>query len=455
MKRLPWMSAAILTFATLFAAGALADERSVSVTVYNSDLAVVRDAREIEIPKGLAIVPFPDVPIHIDPTSVHLKADRVEVLEQNYRYDLVSPEKILDRYLDSQIRVILDEGRLYEGVLLSYRQGQLVLGGVSEDEGLVILSQDKITDMQFPELPEGLITRPTLEWRLDSARAGRRAVEVSYMTSGMAWHAEYIAVITTSHDRMDLSGWVSVENRSGATYADADLQLVAGDVHRAPAPRPSFGKSTERMMAMNADGAGFVEETLFEYHLYTLGRKTTLRDNETKQVSLFSPTTCDVKKIFEANPRRDGQKVRVMLETTNSAAAGLGMPLPKGKIRVYQRDSGDRLQFVGEDLIDHTPRDEDLRVFVGNAFDLVVERTEVKTRRITDRTRETDVKIEVRNRKEKEDVIVVVQESFWGDWAIVASDHEYVEKDSRRVEFHVPVRAGQVLTVTYTVRSTH
>lgn len=448
MNRLFWCLLGILILGVPLAAA----EQEVSVTVYNSDLAVIRDAREIEIDKGLVTVPFPEVPTHIDPTSVHLKAAGVEILEQNYRYDLVSPEKILDRYLDSQVRVILDEGRLYEGVLLSYRQGQLVLGGANEDEGLVILSQEKVTDMQFPELPEGLITRPTLEWRLQSERGGKRDVEVSYMTGGMNWHAEYVAVITPRHDEMDLAGWVSVENRSGATYKEADLQLVAGDVHRAPTPQPTYGKSAERMMALNADGAGFQEETLFEYHLYTLGRKTTLRDNETKQVSLFSPTTCRVKKIFEANPRRDGQKVRVMLETTNSTDAGLGMPLPKGKLRVYQRDSNERLQFVGEDLIDHTPRDEDLRVFVGNAFDLVVERTELRSRRITERTREMDVKIEVRNRKENEDVVVVVQESFWGDWKITASDHDFVQKDARRVEFPVAVASGEVKTITYTVR---
>jgi hypothetical protein len=449
----------VATLAGTLPAQAVGDQdRQLSLTVYNTDLGVVRDARRMEVESGTHWLRFRDVPSQIDPTSVHLKAvdgGDLEVLEQNYLYDLVSPAKLFDRHLDQEIKVIVEEGRLYEGQLLSHGGGRIVLGGANETEGVVVLSPDKITDIQFPALPEGLITRPTLEWLLGSDRGGERQLEVSYMTGGFNWHAEYVAVVASDENAMDLAGWVSVDNHSGATYPDAELQLVAGDVHRVTPPPPPGARGREAQMYATLNGKKFEEETLFEYHLYTLGRRTTLRENETKQLSLFSPTECAVEKLFEANPRRHGTKVRVVLETTNSEDAGLGMPLPKGKVRVYQSDSRGRLQFVGEDMIDHTPRDEKIRVFVGNAFDLVVERTETDARRIADRVRESDVKIEVRNRKEDEDVVIVVQEDLYGDWRILESSHEYEKKSARRIEFRVPVRARQVETVTYSVRFTY
>jgi hypothetical protein len=262
-----------------------------------------------------------------------------------------------------------------------------------------------------------------------------------------------VAVVADNDAGMDLAGWVSVDNRSGATYPEAELQLVAGDVNRVmpPAAKGARARAEMNMTAMAAEPQ-FAEETLFEYHLYTLGRRATLRDNETKQLSLFSPTACKVRKLFESNPQRDGTKVRVVLETTNSESEGLGMPLPKGILRVYKEDSRDRLQFVGEDQIDHTPRDEKIRVTVGNAFDLAVERTETDVRRLSQTSREVDVKVEVRNRKEREDVEVVVQEDLYGDARVLRSSHEAHKKSASRVEFIVPVKAGQVETVTFTVR---
>jgi len=446
------------------AAYAASSERDLSLTVYNNDLAVVRDARTLAIESGTHWLPFTDVPARIDPTSVHLKAadgQGLEVLEQNYRYDLVSQEKILERYLDADIRVVLEDGRLFEGQLLSFAGGRLVLRAAPgsgargqdapEQGGLVILNPEKVTDIQCPDLPAGLITRPTLEWLLATSRGGDRRLEVSYLTGGFNWHAEYVAVVADNDAGMDLASWVSLDNRSGATYENAALQLVAGDVHRVPRP----GKGHAEAMDMNllrAAAPQFEEETLFEYHLYTLARRTTVRDNETKQVSLFTPTACKVRKIFEANPRRDGTKVRVVLQATNSEQDGLGMPLPKGTVRVYKQDSRERLQFVGEDAIDHTPRDEDIRVFVGNAFDLVVERTELETRRISQNSREVDVKVEVRNRKESEDVVVVVQEDLYGQARILRASQDYETKSAYRVEFPVAVKAGQVATVTFTVR---
>jgi hypothetical protein len=449
--RLPALAGFVLGLGA-FAPAAFAQdaERSVSVTVYNQDLGLVRDVRRMTVPEGGGWVSFREVPSGIDATSVHLKATDgrdLTVLEQNYAYDLVSPEKILERYLESPIKAILKDGRLYEGTLLSTREGQLVLGGAGG--AVTILARDKVTDIQCPGLPEGLITRPTLSWLLQGA-GGDRQLEVSYLTSGINWHAEYVAVVTEAGTTMDLSGWVSLENRSGATYPEAQLQLVAGEVHRVQ-PEPMRRGMTMRAGVAEMDmQKAFEEETFYEYHLYTLQRPTTMQDNQTKQLALFDPASCPVKRVYETNPQQDGKSVRVMLESVNSEANGLGMPLPQGTVRVYQRDKRGQLQFVGEDKIDHTPRDEKIRVYTGKAFDLVVERTETDTRQLGPRDREIDVKIEVRNRKEKEDVTVIVQEDLYGVWTVRPASHRFEKKSSTRIEFAVPVAAGAVETVTYT-----
>ncbi|MBM3317823.1 MAG: hypothetical protein FJY75_08205 [Candidatus Eisenbacteria bacterium] len=276
---------------------------------------------------------------------------------------------------------------------------------------------------------------------------------MSYLTGGLDWHAEYVAVVADKDDALDLSGWVSVDNRSGASFPDATLQLVAGDIHRAT-PERRYGKGMAAQVEMlRAQDTAFGEEAFFEYHLYSLERPTTILDNETKQITLFPPARCSVKKLYEASPAAGG-KVRVVLETRNSSDAGLGLPLPKGVVRVYKRDSRERLQFLGEDRIDHTPRDEKVRVSIGNAFDLVVERTELDMRRLGQRDREVDVKIEVRNRKETETATVVLQEDLYGYWTIRNCSHPYEQKSATRLEIPVTVRAGETATVLYTVRFT-
>jgi len=451
----PGLGAALPDAAAAQAAGEAAG-RSLSLTVYNQDLGLVRDVRRMVVPPGPAWLQFQDVPSRIDPTSVHLRATEggeIGVLEQNYRYDLVGSEKILERYLDHDIRVVLEEGRLFEGRLLSARGGELVLQSAESAGGVFIVSRDKVTDMQFSALPEGLITRPTLAWLVSGGRGNPRTLEVSYLTGGLDWHAEYVAVVADKDDALDLSGWVSVDNRSGASFPDATLQLVAGDIHRAT-PERRYGKGMAAQVEMlRAQDTAFGEEAFFEYHLYSLERPTTILDNETKQITLFPPARCSVKKLYEASPAAGG-KVRVVLETRNSSDAGLGLPLPKGVVRVYKRDSRERLQFLGEDRIDHTPRDEKVRVSIGNAFDLVVERTELDMRRLGQRDREVDVKIEVRNRKETETATVVLQEDLYGYWTIRNCSHPYEQKSATRLEIPVTVRAGETATVLYTVRFT-
>jgi hypothetical protein len=309
VPRRSWVGGATLLLCAAGAAGVHAqdDGRSVSLTIYNQDLAVIRDERTMTLPSGTDWLRFRDVPERIDPTSVHLSAvdgSELAVLEQNYVYDLVSPEKILDRYLERRIQAVTEDGRLYEGTLLSHSGGRLLLGDAAGQDGVTILMTDKITDLQFPELPEGLITHPTLEWLIDGGRGGDRRLEVSYMTQGLAWHAEYVAVVDDQDESLGLSGWVSIENRSGATFPEAELQLVAGEPHRVqpPAPRGRLYAAAERADKMMQ--APFAEEAFFEYHLYTLSRPSTIKNNETKQLTLFAPARAVVEKKYEANPRR-------------------------------------------------------------------------------------------------------------------------------------------------------
>ncbi len=424
----------------------------VQLTVYNNDLGLVREVRPLELDKGRSTVAISDVAARIDPTSVHLGTrdgkDSFMVLEQNYRYDLADPERILARSLDAELHVATERGELHEGTLLSFDRGQLVLAG---EGGLSLLRRDKVVDIRLESLPDGLITRPTLVWQVESKRAGRREAELSYLTSGISWHAEYVAVTNEDDTEADLAAWVSIENRCGADFEDARLQLVAGDVHRVDEQKRPVRARMMMEMAAGAADAGFEEESFFEYHLYTLPRPATLHDRETKQLALFAPARTPISKLYEYQPWRDEKKVRVVLELENREDRGLGMPLPKGKVRTYKRDSRGGEQFVGEDAIDHTPRNEKLRLGLGNAFDVVAERLLISDSRVSERVRDRSFRVELRNRK-TEPVVVVVQDRFWGDWEIRSSSNEHTKKDARTAEWSIELGADSAVELLYTVR---
>jgi hypothetical protein len=438
-------------------------ESSVAVTIYNQDLGLVKDVRELEFQKGKSVIKFTDVAAQIDPTSVHFKpveaGDKVAILEQNYQYDLVSSSKILEKYIDKEIELFTKgEGtagqeKSYKGVLLSYSNENLTL---KEPEGAIrIVRLNEVRDMYFPSLPEGLITKPTLVWLLDSQVSGKRKAEVSYLTSGINWHAEYVAVVDQLDQNLELAGWVSIDNRSGATYEEAKVKLIAGEVHRVKEeiPLPRLGKG--EVMEMAAGAPQFEEKPFFEYHLYTLLRPATIKDNEIKQVSLFPTTNVKVKKIFTYDGARDEKSVKVELEFKNSEADGLGMPLPKGKIRVYKADVDKSLEFVGEDLIDHTPKDEKVRVFLGNAFDIVGERKRTDFKQISKDVTEESYEIKLRNHKEEAVEVVVVEHLyFYTNWEITESNFKYEKKDAGTIEFKIPLAKDEEKIINYTVRYT-
>ena len=425
-------------------------EREIRLTVYNDNLGLVSEQRDIETTKGDGTVEIVDVPALIDPTSVHLnpRAGGLQVLEQNFQYDLAGPDRILDRFLDQDIELILKEGEVKSGRLLSYQGGSIVLQ--SADGAVSLVPRAEVVDLRLPELPQGLRTRPTLVWRLQADKSGKTPVELSYLTEGMRWHAEYVAVSNEKDTEIELSAWVSLENNSGATFPNAKLQLIAGDVQRVQPPRPGRDMMVRATAMMEKDMVS--EESFFEYHLYTVERRTTIADRETKQIALFPSTSAPVTKIYEYNGQRDATKVSVVLETENREDRGLGMPLPAGKIRAYKKDSRGQLQFIGEDAIDHTPKNEKVRLRVGKAFDVVGERTELSQKKISDRVWEQEIEIKLRNRKE-EAIDVLVEENLWGDWEIIQSTFASTKKDAQTAEFRIPVKADTEAVLRFTVRT--
>ena len=451
MKRI-----AFLLFATLLAAASFAATASaptnVQLTIYNQNFALVKENRDMSLEKGMNTVSILDVASAIEPSSVAFKSltdpNAVVVREQNYQYDLVNTNTILTKSLGKRVKVIkyLDGTvKEIEGTVLSTPENGLVL---QTADGIVLNPSGEI---QVMEMPQGLVPRPTLAWKLDSDRAGPQKTEISYLTNNITWSADYVAVVDSLDKYVDLTGWVTLDNKSGATYENASLNLMAGDVHRVQERLDMDIRYKAAPMAGRAEESQFTEKAFFEYHLYTLKDKTTVRDKESKQISLLTAAHIPAKKVYVYDGARNQKKVNVLMEIVNSQASNLGMPLPKGKVRVYKQESDANQHFIGEDLIDHTPKDEKVRLYLGDAFDLVGERKQMTQRQISDHEREESYEISLRNHKDLPVTIVIV-EHLWGDWKITQSSHGYNKKDANTVEIPVEVPKDGEVKVTYTDR---
>ena len=444
--------------------------------------AVVRHERSVSLTAGRSDVRFVDVAALIDPTTVQFTSltdpNNTRVLEQNFQFDLVSTQKLLMKYIDKPLtleRVVGNQLTTLSGTLLSAVDG-LVLRGT---DGQIYAMRD-YSNIRFPELPGGLITRPTLEWNIAAKRGGEHRARVAYQTGGITWWADYNLTFSEGSDAnsglLDVGAWVSILNQSGAGYPDAKLKLIAGDVHRAEPPAmPMAKRSREMMSAVAADeAAGFDEKAFFEFHLYTLGRRTTLPDNSTKQIELFDVAhRVPARKTlvyygqgpigyWYSDPMVDrnfgnqsNRKVDVYLEFKNDEKVGLGIPLPAGRIRVSQADNADgTLEFIGEDVIDHTPKDEKVLVKLGSAFDVVGERRQVDfSVNTTAKWMEEEIEVKLRNHK-KEAVDVIVKENLyrWTNWQIKSSSHTYEKEDARTIHFPVTIAKDGEAVVRYRVR---
>ncbi len=428
---------------------AFAQDPDVAVTVYNQGLGLVREVRDINLDRGVQSFAYDGVAAKMLPASVRFHAADVDILEQNFEYDLVSQQALMQKYLGQMVDIVLEDG-VVSGKLLSVSGGIIV---EEDDGGVRIITNDAVKSVRFPELPDGLIIKPTLRWLLNSDKSGDVESELAYLTRGLSWEASYIAVVGENDDKLELSGWVQMSNQSGTDYRNARLKLMAGDVQFAEQP-PSRNRGAyaeDMMYAMEGASKGFEEKSFFEYHLYTLPRRVDILDNQDKQIRLIEPATTDVTKKYIFEPNRGGD-VQVKLEFTNSEDAGLGMPLPAGLVRMYKVDPDDNtMQLIGEDRIDHTPRDEDLSLKTGNAFDVVAERKVMDTQRISSTVRQQMYEVEVRNRKD-DAVDVVVREHFYGDWRIVTESMNGTKIDANTHEWVVPAGAGEEVKMSYTVR---
>lgn len=442
---------------------------SVAITIYNSNFGLVREARRVRLDQGLVELAFADVAAFIQPETVYIKSlddpKALTVLEQNYRYDLLTPAKLLEKNVGQKIRIArYNEKRGEEEV----KEAEVVAveGGVvlRIDGELVTGAEGRLI---FPRVPENLVSKPSLVWLLASQKPEQR-VEVSYLTSEMKWQSDYVLVLNTDDTRADLSGWVTLDNRSGTSFKNAELKLVAGDVQRVvppPAPAPmeesygyTFGES-------DAAKPAFREEGLFEYHLYTLERPTDLLNNEQKQVSLLEAHDVPVKKRLVVVGQEHwygarygevlrNQKVSAFVEFENSEKSQLGMPLPKGTLRVYKASKTGALEFVGEDTIDHTPRDEKVEVHLGESFDVVVDQKQMEYRRLSNCSDESAWEVSLRNHKDVLE-LVDVEEPVSGDYSIESSTHPAVKKDAKRFVFSISVPARGEVKLSYRVRVTH
>ncbi len=448
---------------------------SIAVTVYNEGAALIRDQRTLTLDAGANTVDFSDVAATIDATSVSFRSltdqEGTVVLEQNYIYDLVDSEALLARYLDETIKVTTADGAVYSGELLSGRRGEAILRGA--DGEIVVVRLYDARDIRFPALPDGLITRPTLQWLLQSAAAGQHQVEITYLAGGMNWSADYNLLLNDAETALDLRGWVTLNNHSGRTFQNAQLKLVAGELSRIE-PEPAMLESRAMAIDMMEEQAPQVQQReLFEYQLYHVARPVTIKDNETKQIEFVSggDIAASTFFVFDASPQSGGYfspidtpqgwanasgDVRTFLEFNTGEASGLGADLPAGRIRVYQQDVDSAGLLIGENHIDHTPQGEDLRILLGKAFDLAGERKQTNFDVVSRTVVRETFEITLRNRKDAETVQIRVPERLyrWSDWEISESSAPFEKLDASTIEFRVSLAPGAEETVSYTVQYT-
>jgi hypothetical protein len=445
----------------------LDDQAELSVTVYNSDLALVRDVRNVQIGRGVSDLHFMDIAATINPATVHFRSltepARVSVLEQNYEYDLLEPEKLLRKYVGREVTLVrtrMDGNTTRDedvkARLISYNNGPVwEIGGE-------IVTGMPANHIRFPELPGNLFSHPTLIWTLDNSGGGRHRVEASYLARSLSWIADYVLTVGRDDKSGDIDGWVTLRNGSGTSFRNAQLQLVAGDLNRVKQELNAIaGDVMQREAAVAAPRMS--QESFSDYHLYTLARKTTINNAETKQVTMLGATGFPVLKRYVVNgnfryyraaqhpgaPIKDD--VEVFYQLKNEEKVGLGMPMPAGVVRVYQADSKGGLQFVGEDRIDHTPKDETINLKIGNAFDVVCERKQKDFDRIADNVYELEYEITLRNHKSTP-VTVEVNEPIGGSWRMLQSSHAWEKTAAFAAQFKVPVAQDGSSTLTYRVR---
>jgi hypothetical protein len=439
----------------------LADQSDLALTVYNSNLSLVRDVRQLTLPAGESRLRFMDIAASINPATVHFRSltepSRLSVIEQNYEYDLLDPNKLLQKFVGREVTLVRPKIASGSTEYVEVKATLLSLNGAPVWKiGNEIVTGMSYESIRFPELPDNLYERPTLLWTLENSGARRHRVEASYLTGNLSWSADYVLNVAKDESLGDLDGWVTLVNHSGTQFKNAQLQLVAGDIHRVVAQNGMDEMKAMGAMARSANApAPFQQESFSEYHLYSLNRRTSIFDQESKQISLLNASRFPLRKVYVVNgqtyyyrgavqpgaPVKD--PVQVFYKFKNEEKAGLGMPLPSGTIRVYQADSRGGSLFVGEDHIDHTPKDEEISLHIGNAFDIVAERKQTDYKKLSDRLYEFEYEITLRNHKDA---------PIGGDWEMVSSSYKFTKTAAFAAQFQVPVDKDGTSVLKYRVR---
>ena len=444
-----------------------ADQREVAVTIYNDNLALVKDSRKVRLDKDGNQLAWREVSAQMRPETALLRnlsnPIGFRLVEQNFDFDLLTPQKLLEKYVGREVTVIT----VNPATGVEKRETATVL---ATNGGTVLKFADRIETgapgrIAFSGVPDNLRDKPTLVITLAGASAGEQNLELSYLTGGLSWKADYVAELSEKDDKLDVSGWVTLTNQSGAAYTNAKLQLVAGDVNRAQEEMTRGRPVMMMAKAAMADAPQMSQEALFEYHLYTLERPTTIAENQTKQVALMSASSVPVKKelllqgqdyYYSGQYGELGQKMKagVFVEFTNKGD-GLGIPLPKGVVRVYKKDSKGNAQFIGEDNIDHTPKNETVRLKLGDAFDVTADRKQTDFKKLAGTSRynyvfESAYQITIKNAK-SEAVTVKVSEPMPGDWQMQAESHPSIKAASNTAVWNIAVPAEGKTVLTYRV----
>jgi len=448
----------------------LQDQQEVAVTIYNDNLALVKDQRKIKLKTGTNSLALRDVSAQIRPETALLRSltapAGLSVMEQNFDFDLLTPQKLLEKYVGKTVGIV----RMNPATGVETTEQAQVL---SANNGVVLKIGDRIETgipgrITYGDVPANLRDRPTLVVQLQNKTPSEQNVELSYLTGGLGWKADYVAELNANEDKLDLSGWVTLTNTSGTSYRNAKLQLVAGDVNRVQEMQRPMALGNVRMKTMDMVAAApMVEEGLLEYHLYTLDHPTTIAENQTKQVALLSASGVPARKdmvlrgadyYYQSSYGDLGQKMKVgvYIEFDNKEASKLGMPLPKGIMRVYKKDSAGNAQFVGEDNIDHTPKNETVRLKLGEAFDVTADKKQTDFKRLPNPAKgnslfESAYEIVIKNAK-KERVTVTVQEPIPADWKITKESHPSTKATSNTAVWKIDVPAEGKTTLTYRVQ---
>src|SRR5437016_1037220 len=448
----------------------LNDQTDLNLTVYNSNIALIRDVRNLTLPGGTFRLKFMDIAATVNPATVHFRSlnepDKLGVIEQNYEYDLLEPAKLLHKYVGKEVTLV----RSYqESGTTKHEEIKATL--LSDNNGPVWkIGNDIVTGMfaesyRFPEVPANLYDRPTLLMSLENSGPRKQQIEASYLANNLSWNADYVLTVARDDKNADLDGWVTVANNSGTAFHNARLQLVAGELNRLPQAIGGIRTDAAREMVMNKAAAPqFQQEAFSEYHLYTLGRKTSVEDKETKQISLLQGSGVPVEKVFVVNgqsyyyrnqqapgaPLKD--PVLVYYKFKNEEKNGLGIPLPAGNVRVYQKDSKGGILFAGEDHIDHTPKDEQVSIHIGNAFDVVAEHKQTDFKHVDTHTWEFEYEVTLRNHKDIP-TVVQVNEPIGGDWEMLSSTYKFTKTAAFAAQFNVPVAKDGTSVLKYRVRA--